>query len=345
MSRLFVLASTWDSWRDALPSGVAEQIPEGEIDSLVGLEALFARLVEAAQGQMGQFLLTLFALLGITILGGVAHLLAGEAQGELSGGIQLAVTVCAALAVCQTVGGVLENVNIYLQDVLTFADGLSPVVVGILVSGGASNAAVAAGSNMAGLLLVMQHLCVEILPPLAGACFGFSLIGSLSGGVRTQGIAQSLRGAYLTLLGIVCTVSAAALRLQTVIAAARDSVAMQTARFAVGNIIPFAGNAIGATLGTLQSSLTLIKNTVGSSAILVLLLLSIPILLELWGTRLALQLASAVAGLMGYPSGERLLTDLKGVVDLLLAVAALVTVTFILYLAVFLRLTLEGGGV
>jgi hypothetical protein len=163
--------------------------------------------------------------------------------------------------------------------------------------------------------------------------------------VRTQGIAQSLRGVYLTLLGIVCTISAAALRLQTVIAAARDSVAMQTARFAVGNMIPFAGGAIGATLGTLQSSLSLIKSTVGSSAILTILLLSIPILLELWGTRLALQVASAVAQLMGYASGERLLSDLKGVVDLLLAVAALVSVTFILYLAVFLRLALERGGI
>ena len=334
----------WDSWRDSLPSGVRDSLPEGEPERAVGLEALLDALVEAAKGEMGHFLKTLLSLLGITILGGVATLLAEESGEALQNGIRLTVTVCAALAIHQAVVGSLENVNLYLQDVLTFADGLSPVIVGILVSGGASQAAAAAGSNMAGLLLLMQHLCIEVLPPLAGACFGFSLIGALPCGVKTQGIAQSLRGMYLTLLGVICTVSAASLRLQTVIASARDSVAMQTARFAVGNMIPLAGNAIGATLGTLQSSLTLIKNTVGGTAILALALLAIPILVELWGTRLALNLSAAVAQLMGYTAGERLLNDLRGVLDLLLAVAALVSVTMVLYLAVFLRLTLVGGG-
>lgn len=334
----------WGAFEEVLPEGVGEGWDAENVSDRTGIEHLLEILIDGVGGESNHFISLLLTMLGVIVIGSVANLLSQEAGNGWQAGARMAITLGTALTFYHALSEVLNNVNTYLHDVLSFADGLSPVLVGILAGGGGTQTAISSGTNMAGLLLLMEHLCVGVLPSVAGACFAFSLVGSLSEGVQVDGISANLRGIYLTLLGVICTVAAAALRLQTVIGAGRDSVAMQTARFAVGNMIPLAGNTIGATLGTLQTSLGLIKNTLGVSSIVVIFTLTVPVLLEVWGARLAVNLSQAVARLMGFTIGEKLLGDFRGVLDLLLAVTGLVSVTLILYLGVFVSLTLPGGA-
>ncbi len=337
-------ADYWSEF-DALLPPIAEGVVDREnVEGRVGLESLLEWLVNAVRGESSRFVSLLFTVLGITVIGGVVGLLGEDTAGGLKSGVRIAVTVGYALALLGLVGDVTEEVNIYLHDVLAFADGLVPVMGGVLAAGGNGAVGAVGGANMAGLLLLMEHLCVGALPPLAGACFGFSLVGSLSDGLQVGGIAKNIRGIYLTLLGVICTVATSALRLQTVLGAGRDTVAMQTARFAIGNMIPLAGNAIGATLGTLSTSLHLLKNTIGVSSVLVLVLMTVPVLVRLWAVRLALSLSGAVADLVGFSVGGKLLGDFRSVLDLLLAVSSLVTVTLVVYLGVFIRISPVGVG-
>ncbi len=339
-------ADFWASFWEVVPSLVKEEMDvEGDPTHSVGLEALLDGLVSGIRGEGRSLLSLLFQLLGLVVLGAVATLIGEETRASMQAGIRLAISAGAGLFVYQLLGGVIEDVNIYLQDILQFADGLAPVFGSVLLAGGGVSSATVGAANMAGWLLLMKHICVEALPPLAGACFGFSLLGSMSDGLQVGVIGQNVRGIYLTLLGVICTLATAGLRLQTVLAASKDTVAMQTARFAVGNMIPLVGNAVGATLGTLQSSLSVVKNSIGVSAVAVLFLMTVPILVRLVGVRFLLNLTGGVAKFMGFEGGAKLLTEFRGVIDLLLAVSGMVSVTMVLYIAIFLRVALPGVAV
>ena len=138
-------------------------------------------------------------------------------------------------------------------------------------------------------------------------------------------------------LGVASTLAGAGLALQTTIAAAGDSLAMRSAKYAVGSMIPLVGGSIGSALGTLTASLATVKSVVGVSGVAVLLLMTLPVLVYLLLTRLAVSVAGAVAGLFGFSAGEILLAEFRRLFDMLLAMTAAAGVTFMIYFAVFLK--------
>jgi len=337
-------ASDWfDRFRAALPSAVAEEADPERAETLVGMEHFFSVLATGVRDGQAEWMATLFSLLGITVLGGVGEMLAEDTPGGIRQPVNLCVTVGAALAFYHTLSGALTRVESYLGDLLHFADGLAPVVGALWLTGGGTATAAASTGGMAILMLIVENFCIGVLTPLAAACFAFSLIGSLGKEVRVDGIAKTLRGTYLTLMGLICAVATASFSLQSVLAAGRDSVAVRTARFAVGNMIPIVGNAIGASLGTLNSSLSLIKNTVGVSGVAAVLMLTVPIFLHLYMTRLSVGICGALARLIGFRAGEGLLDDFQKIFDMMLAVTGFVSVTFVMYLAVLIRTAYPVG--
>jgi stage III sporulation protein AE len=324
-----------------LPDGVRESFEGAEEPTeLVGFTYLFSYLIVEAGAQVPSACKVLFTLLGIAALGAMTELLGEDCAEGLKKPLTAVVGVVCALAFYGTLRETLTRVETYLNDLLHFSEALSPILGGILVTGGAVKSGAVATASMTGLLLLTEKLCVGVLTPLAGACFAFSMLGGISDEVRVDGIAKNLRGLYLTILGVLCTVAGASYSMQTLLASSSDSVAMRTARYAVGNMIPLVGGTIGASLGTLGASLSLIKNTVGVCAVVVILLLTIPVLVDLYLTRLAVSLTGAFARLMGFRAGEKLLGEFRGIFDMTLAVTAFTSLTFILYLAVFLRVAL-----
>ena len=118
---------------------------------------------------------------------------------------------------------------------------------------------------------------------------------------------------------------------------------MKTARYAVGNMIPIVGGTLGASLGTLGASLAAVKNGVGIGAVAVVLSLAVPCLVELYRSRLSLSLAEAFSRLLGFETGEKLLGEFRSALDMLLGVTAFTSLSFLLYLAVFVKTALPYG--
>ena len=185
--------------------------------------------------------------------------------------------------------------------------------------------------------LIIENLAVGLLLPLAGICFAFTMLDCVSGGLRLDGFTGNLKGCYLTLLGLLCAVATAALSFQTTLAASADSVTVRTARFAVGNMIPLVGSSVGASLSTLISSLSLIKNGVGAGAVVAVIAMTLPTVAALYFTRLGLSLSASCARMLGAESVCKLFSDFRGIYDMILAVSAFVSVLFIFYLAVFVK--------
>lgn len=329
--------------RETIPEAYRETIATQELTELIGAEQLFAYLWRGIQEEGGTLMTLFAALLGIVLLGRVAAELTAGRGRTAALSERLLISVC-ALAVFGVLSGSVAQVGRYLEDLQGFLNGSTPILTALLVAGGsAATGSAAAGAFSLGLVL-MENLLTGVLYPLTGICFATGLLDAVSPELHMGGIARHLRWLYMTLLGAASALSTAALSFQTTLAASADSVAMRSARYAVGSLIPIVGGSIGAALGTLGSSLTLIKNTAGVTCVLVVLLMTLPSLLSLFLSRLAVSTAAAVSDLLGFTAGEKLLTSFSRVYDMLLAVTAAAGVTWILYFSVFLKIAYPMVG-
>ena len=110
---------------------------------------------------------------------------------------------------------------------------------------------------------------------------------------------------------------------------------MRGMKFAASSFIPISGGAISSTLGTLASSVELLRGTVGVLGIVIILLMLIPVSVYLAAVRAALGIASFAAGLLGCGSEKRFLDEIGSLYGYLEGIAALSSVVFIISLAIF----------
>ena len=321
----------------AIPEEYRQAFSDIDTETLVGAEYLFSLAADSIRKEGGKALSLLAMLIGIVVLGSVATLLMQEEKSGTRGAVSLLITAVSAIAVYGALAGTVKRVGAYLGDLLHFINGASPVLTALLAAGGSVGAASASAGAFSLGALLLENLLIGVLTPLAGVCTALALIGVISPELKPDGITRNVRWVYMTLLGVASTLAGAGLALQTTIAAAGDSLAMRSAKYAVGNMIPLVGGSIGAALGTLTASLATVKSVVGVSGVAVLLLMTLPVLVYLLLTRLAVSVAGAVAGLFGFSAGEILLAEFRRLFDMLLAMTAAAGVTFMIYFAVFLK--------
>ena len=141
----------------------------------------------------------------------------------------------------------------------------------------------------------------------------------------------------------MATLFSGSLALQTTLSASADSVAMRTAKYALGQMIPAVGSTVSGTLSTVAVSLELVKNTVGAGGLGVILTLLLPPLVELYLLSAALSLTKAFCGLLGFSEGEKLFSDFKSIFDLSMGVLAISAVMLMLSLGIFMKTAVAVG--
>lgn len=320
-----------------VPEEYRVPLEEETAGGAVGAEYLFSVVWDSVTQKSPEALRLFCLLLGTVILGGVASLLTREEGAGMRRAVELLISAVSALLFYSALSRTVERVGQYLDDLRTFLNASAPILTALLAAGGSTGAAAASASSFSLGLVLLENLMIGVLTPLTGVCFAMALVGAISPDLKLEGITRNLRWVYMTVLGAASALSVGALTFQTTLASSGDSVAIRGAKYAVGNMIPLVGNSIGAALGTLGSSLSLVKSTAGVSCVAVLLLMTLPVLVDLFLIRLAVSCAGAVASLIGFSAGESLLAEFRRLFDMLLAITAVACVSWILYFTVFLK--------
>ena len=112
--------------------------------------------------------------------------------------------------------GAVDSVGESLSELTVFFSGLVPILSGVLAAGGGMESAAMQAVNMNLTLGIISFVESELLMPLAAALFCLSAVSGVeSGGVSK--IAKAVKGAFLFGCGVVTTVLAAALSMQSLI--------------------------------------------------------------------------------------------------------------------------------
>jgi stage III sporulation protein AE len=115
-------------------------------------------------------------------------------------------------------------------------------------------------------MTVREEIVGKSIVPFCGICLSLALIGACEGGPRLAGLLSGLKKKYTLMLSFFMMLLLAMLSSQTVLGASQDTLAMRSAKFAAGNMIPVVGGSVGETLKTVSGSVAFLKNTVGIGA-------------------------------------------------------------------------------
>ncbi len=331
-----------DSIFDALPYELREYLPEGaeSFDPELTRESftfgffanVILKLISAAVNPAAK---TFATLLGLTIVASVTGSLKGIFKSDgISSLFDFMSGLCIMLAMFSVTTGLFDSVSEYLTRLSVLVNAIIPVMTAMNVAGGnLGSAAVSANAMMLSLSFI-QLLATSVMFPVLRICYGMSIASGL-GGVKLDGITKLIRGLLSWVLGIIAALIGCVMSFQNSIAARADSLSMRAVKFAASGAIPVVGSIAGDAVRTVAGSLTLVRTTVGWTGVILILLLTLPVIIEVLLTRLGVVLAETAANIIGCERERGLLSEISGLLGFLAAVSVISGLMFIYALTLF----------
>ena len=143
----------------------------------------------------------------------------------------------------------------------------------------------------------------------------------LGPGIRS--LLATFKKHYATLLAFLMMLLLAMLATQSALSASADTLAMRGIRFATGNLIPIVGGSVSELLRTVSAGIQYLRTTLGISAILLLLFLLLPTLIQLFLYRSVWQISAGFAELLGCDREKILLDEIASLSGYLIAAVSI----------------------
>ena len=331
-----------DSIFDALPDELREYLPEGaesfdpELTRSSFTFGFFANLIlKLISAAINPAAKTFATLLGLTIIASVTGSLKGIFKSDgISSLFDFMSGLCIMLAMFSVTTGLFDSVSEYLTRLSVLVNAIIPVMTAMNVAGGnLGSAAVSANAMMLSLSFI-QLLATSVMFPVLRICYGMSIASGL-GSLKLDGITKLIRGLLSWVLGIIATLIGCVMSFQNSIAARADSLSMRAVKFAASGAIPVVGSIAGDAVRTVAGSLTLVRATVGWTGVILILLLTLPVIIEILLTRLGVVLAETAANIIGCERERGLLNEISGLLGFLAAVSVISGLMFIYALTLF----------
>lgn len=221
-----------------------------------------------------------------------------DSKNELGQTLNFIFSVIVCLSIADGVISVIAASVDAIKGTGVFMLSFVPIYSGIIMLSGAPTAATVSS----GLLLLAAEIIVQasafIIVPLMCAYFGLGLASGVSPLISDNSLVTAVKNIALWGLALVFTAFAGLLSLQTTLNTAADTVGVKTAKFFVASFVPVAGPALSEALTTVTASVQLLKSSVGLYAVVAIVLILLPLIIELFLWRVVIMLANGVSNML-----------------------------------------------
>ncbi len=282
----------------------------------------------------------LFNVLVIILVSGVLSSLQAKKNAlATTHAFNMVSVLCLSAVVVPNMVGIIEHTRTVSAQISEFIAAFVPIFAGII---SVSGKPVSAFTYSGVLLATTQFMSVFInyaIFPMIGIYFAFSIVSYASGIGNLLEISKSVKAVMLWTLGLILTVFVGMLTIRSFVSSSADSVTMRAGKYVVGSFVPIVGGAISESIGILQSSLSLIKSTVGAFGIIALIITIIPVMLNILSITLVLKLAKILSDIFS----EKLVSDFLSSADFVLSMLASIVICYSLMLIISISLILALG--
>lgn len=324
-----------------LPDPAKEVLPDptdkDALDEALGFRAVFSLFAEGLASEGSLLSGRLLLLLALTLFFGAAALFT---RGSASG---IFMQSASALALFSLLWGTADRVFSFFADLSKLALGLSPLYVSLLAAGGGTASAGTAGAGFAAFLSVLELFSTTVFPPLLRMLFALALLSALGNHTLIRELSRRLSGVAILLFSVLSMLLLASLSFQGSLASSADSVAIRTVKYTASSAIPLVGGTVSGALGALHASLSLLKSTLGGTAVIALLFLLLPPLLEVFLLRVALSFCESIAAFTEAGALGETISRFRSIMDMTLAALVTVSILFLLTVGICTGLSPFGG--
>ncbi|OQB14173.1 MAG: Stage III sporulation protein AE precursor [Firmicutes bacterium ADurb.Bin193] len=230
--------------------------------------------------------------------------------------------------------GSLSAAQAVIDDITVFITALIPTTLTLLATSGAVISA--------GIFHPVLTLCVEVVSlsvrnviiPLILISTALSLANGISEKAGVGRLAKIFKTAVKWILGIMLTVFAGVVAIQSLAAPALDGISVKTARFAVGNFVPVVGNVLAESVDLAFGCGAIIKNAVGVSGLIAILSICAAPLLRLLSQAFMLSLTAAVIEPVSDERIAGIISETGEAVMTLFVTVLIITFMFIINIAI-----------
>lgn len=300
---------------------------------------VFSYIISLVSGGIKRPFTAFFCISGVIIL--ISAFTSFSNQKYLVAAQMAAPAIVAALVTADVYTCVLAAGEA-VRGCAAFMIGFIPAFLSLVAASGQTVTSAVSGVTLLAAANAVSSFAAYGVLPLMGGYLSISIASGVSPSLSKINPAETLKRITVWVLSLITTVFLGVLSIQTAVSSAADNLALKTAKFLLGTSVPVAGGALSEAVSAVSSSLSLLKNSVGIYAALVVAALLLPVVVEVILWRVAFSLSASVGALFGEEKISSLLKAVDAVFACILGVLLLSAALFIISLAV---VTMAGKSV
>lgn len=257
--------------------------------------------------------------------------------GTISPIFEMCSGICIALSLYEVQISIIEAARLFISQICSVMNLMIPVMGALYVAGGNATSAVVNSGSLMLMITLLENVCSYVLVPVMQVCFAVTLVNSISGSCNFGGLTKAIKKAYTIAIGFLMAVFAFVMTYKNILAESTDTLITQTAKFALGNMIPIVGGALGDAVKTISGSVSVLKNASGILGIIVIVILLIPAIISLLMNKFSLSLCSGAALMLGCDREGSIIKEMNEICGFALAMVSASSVMFIFSLTLFVQ--------
>ena len=190
----------------------------------------------------------------------------------------------------------------------------------------------------------MGVVASKILMPFLSILLALTLVSCINPRLSFSDVAAGVKKAVTVGLGLIMTVFTGLMTIQGLAGASADNVSSKAIRFAASSFIPIIGTSVSEAYSTVKGSLGVIRTTVGSIGIIVLLLIIARPILSVVAVKLMIFLAKCINDIFGQSRTSQLLKSVNSVLSIAMSILIAYAVIFTVATSIMMMTAYNLGG-
>lgn len=338
-----------DDVRNTLPDDLfsEEKAAEYLMSDELGADFFINQALDALKNALIPSAGVLAKTLAIVIICSVFNIMKTSvgSGGMISPVFELCSGVCIALSLYGVQSSIIESARTFITQLCSIMNLMIPVMGALYVSGGNAATAVVNSGSLMLIITLIENICSYVLIPVMQICFAIALVNAVSGSCNFGGLTKTIKNTYTIVISFLMAIFAFVMAYKNIIAESADTLITQTAKFALGNMIPIVGGAIGDAVKTISGSVSILKNASGILGIIVIVILLLPTIISLLLNKFSLSLCSGAASILGCDRESSIIKEMNEICGFALAMVSASSMMFIFSLTLFVQTSSAISGV
>ncbi len=326
-----------DSLENYPKGNVAERLAEYIKGKNFDYQKFGENLLQVLFQQVLELLPAFACITAVTLLTGILSTIKSEAGGASSSTMIFLIGYAAALL--PIIGVLTKCFQSSLQGISEMKEQMQilfPIMLTLMATSGGTLSAAVCRPAVAFFSTTIVSTIFSVVFPITVAIISFSMAGNLTKDLKINKFTAFFKSMNKWIIGICISVFGLFFTLQGITSASYDGIVRRAAKYAIGNGIPIVGGFLSGGFDLAVAGSVLIKNSLGSMGIFLMVFVLFEPLILLISVNLLLRLTAAIT----QPFGDSRISDFLGETadNLQYCTAGLLFTAFLYFLSIVLMI-------